>query len=94
MDLWIRSQDKKILEKVNKLYVTTFSENKGFGIYDLVSDDIDDCDIPLGFYESEERALEVLDDIFEVLGEVDVIDKESRKEVALGANKHYIMPEE
>lgn len=66
MDLWIRSQDRKIFQKVNKLYVATFSEEQGFGIYDLRYDDledIDDCDVPLGFYKSKKRALEVLDDI-------------------------------
>lgn len=66
MDLWIRSQDKKILKQVKKLYVTTYSETLGFGIYDLNYDDledIDDTDVPLGFYKSKERALKVLDDI-------------------------------
>ena len=66
MELWIRSQNKKILQKVNKLYATTYSEEAGYGIYDLSYDDledIDDCDVPLGFYKSKERALEVLDEI-------------------------------
>lgn len=61
MDLWIRSQDKNILQKVNKLYVTTYAEENGYGIYDI--QEVDDCDIPLGFYKTRERALEVLDDI-------------------------------
>jgi hypothetical protein len=66
MELWIRSQDKKILQQVKNLYVATYSEERGFGIYDLRYDDledIDDCDVPLGFYKSKERALEVLDEI-------------------------------
>ena len=66
MELWVRSQDKKILQKVNKLYATTYSEEAGYGIYYLRYDDledIDDCDVPLGFYKSKERALEVLDEI-------------------------------
>lgn len=66
MDLWIRSQDKKILQQVKKLYVATYSEETGYGIYDLRYDDledIDDCDVPLGFYKTKERALEVLDEI-------------------------------
>lgn len=70
MELWIRSQDKKILQKVNKLYVATYSEEVGYGIYDLRYDDledIDDCDILLGFYKSKERALEVLDEIQNIL---------------------------
>ena len=70
MELWIRSQNKKILQKVNKLYATTYSEEAGYGIYDLRYDDledIDDCDVPLGFYKSKERALEVLDEIQNLL---------------------------
>ena len=66
MELWIRSQDKKILQQVKKLYVATYSEETGYGIYDLRYDDledIDDCDVPLGFYKTKERALEVLDKI-------------------------------
>lgn len=63
MELWIRSQDKNILEKVNKLYVATCEEENGFGIYDIIYDDLDDCDVPLGFYKTKERALEVLYEI-------------------------------
>ena len=84
MELWIRSQDKNILEKITKLYVSTFDEEKGFGIYDLIDDDLDDCDIPLGFYETKERALEVLDHIqflIERTGELnyDILDKVKNK---------------
>ena len=61
MDLWIRSQQKNILQKVSKLYVTTYAEENGYGVYDI--QEVDDCDIPLGFYETRERALEVLDEI-------------------------------
>lgn len=70
MEIWIRSQDKKTLQKVNKLYATTYSEEAGYGIYDLSYDDledIDDCDVPLGFYKTKERALEVLDEIQDIL---------------------------
>ena len=67
MELWIRSQEKNIFEKVNKLYVSTYNEEEGYGIYDLIADDIDDCDTPLGFYKTRERALEVLDEIHQRL---------------------------
>lgn len=67
MELWIRSQDKTILQKVNKLYVCKYAEKKGYGIYDLLCNDLDDCDVPLGFYKTRERALEVLDRIQEVV---------------------------
>lgn len=63
MELWIRSQDRKILKKVNQLYVTTFNDELGYGIYDINHEDLDDCDISLGFYKTKERALKVLDEI-------------------------------
>ena len=63
MELWIRSQDKAILQKVNRLYVCKCAEEKGYGIYDLLYNDLDDCDVPLGFYKTRERALEVLNEI-------------------------------
>ena len=65
MDLWVRSQDKNILQKVKKLYVTTYAEENGYGIYDI--QEVDDCDIPLGFYKTRERALEVFDAIQDLL---------------------------
>ncbi len=52
MDLWIRSQDKSTLLKINYLYV---NEN-----------DIHREDELLGTYKSKERALEVLDEINEI----------------------------
>lgn len=67
MELWVRSQKRNILEKVSQLYVTTYDEEEGFGIYARNYDDLDDCDIPLGFYKTRERALEVLDEIQKLL---------------------------
>ena len=56
MNLWIRSQDKKELIKSNRIYQyagTIYAEAKE--------------DIELGNYKSRERALEVLDEIQDVL---------------------------
>ena len=53
MDLWIRSQDRRILSKVS--YLQEHFGNGKYGIYDEA--------IPMGYYESEERALEVLDEM-------------------------------
>ena len=77
MDLWIRSQDKNILQKVNKLYVTTYAEENGYGIYDI--QEVDDCDIPLGFYKTRERALEILDEIQNILKPKYILDSSSIK---------------
>ena len=56
MELWIRSQDKKKLVKVDELKMETVKEGNTF-IYSHETD--------LGTYETKERALEVLDEIQE-----------------------------
>lgn len=53
MELWIRSQDRKSLKKVCDL--SEHFGNAKYGVYEDV--------LPLGYYETEERALEVLDEI-------------------------------
>ncbi|MBV4423442.1 hypothetical protein [Clostridium tyrobutyricum] len=66
--MWVRSQDKYSLVKANRLlivetaYVAKF--NKGYRIINQYkcTNDSDDYDI-LGEYETEKRALEVLDNM-------------------------------
>lgn len=53
MDLWIRSQNKTLLEKTDGIVLN----NKGFEIYSTKNGRI------FGRYKSKERALEVLNDI-------------------------------
>lgn len=60
MDLWIRTQDKKTLMKVNRIEV----EENYIVCYE---DDNDDLVIYMGEYNSEKRALEVLDEIQEYM---------------------------
>ena len=56
MNLWIRSQDKKLLIPINNaLYIPQSRTGENFGIFYK--------DIMLGYYTKEERALEVLDEI-------------------------------
>lgn len=55
MDLWVRSQDRRRLIKVDLLSIKDF--------YNIVSDDF----YVLGTYKTEERALEVLDEIQNIL---------------------------
>lgn len=57
MELWIRSQDKRILQQVNNLYLDASYDNKRISAY------IDDFATNLGEYKTKERALEVLDEI-------------------------------
>lgn len=56
--MWIRSQNKRILTKVNEVIVTFVDENKCFisGFWDKGSD-------TLGVYSTREKALKVLDEI-------------------------------
>lgn len=56
MNLWVRSQDKRILQKVDNIFLDANYENKRISTYDGES-------IELGTYETEERALQVLDEI-------------------------------
>ena len=56
--MWIRSQNKKILSKVNEVLICTMDDNKYFieGFWNRGSD-------TLGIYSSEEKALKLLDEI-------------------------------
>lgn len=56
MNLWIRSQDKRILQKVDNIFLDANYGNKRISTYD--GDNIE-----LGTYKTKERALEVLDEI-------------------------------
>ena len=56
MNLWVRSQDKRILQKVDNIFLDANYENKRISTYD--GDNIE-----LGSYKTKERAIEVLDEI-------------------------------
>lgn len=60
MELWIRSQDKRILQKVDNIFLDANYENKRISTYD--GDNVE-----LGTYKTKERALEVLDEIQDLL---------------------------
>jgi hypothetical protein len=59
MELWIRSQDKRILIKVYNVFLNANYDNKRISTYD------GDSNTTLGEYKTKERALEVLDEIQE-----------------------------
>lgn len=61
MELWIRSQDKRILIKVYNIFLNANYDNKRINTYD------GDSNITLGEYKTKERALEVLDEIEKTL---------------------------
>ena len=58
MDLWIKSQDKEVLILANHLDIYQIDEN----VYAIEESGVD-----LGTYKSKERALEVLDEIQNIL---------------------------
>lgn len=60
MELWVRSQDKERLCKVNNLFI------KNFSICCSCNDENNDYDY-LGVYSTKERALEVLDEIQDLM---------------------------
>jgi len=57
MDLWIRSQDRKYLGKINEVLYAKVEDKHTLYIH------LAHMTFPLGVYESEERALEVLYEI-------------------------------
>lgn len=59
MDLWIRSQDRRISQKVDNIILNANYENK------RICSLVDDYEVELATYETKERALEVLDEIQE-----------------------------
>ena len=66
MDLWIRSQDRERLIKVNTLFVEYNGDVDPTIIsYRIVADK---C-IDLGIYKSKERALEILDEIDKLMSD-------------------------
>ena len=62
MELWIRSQDKKLLMKSTELRYNQKKEDYSILAYDTKGDYR-----LLGIYKSKERALEVLDEIQDLL---------------------------
>lgn len=69
MDLWIRSQNKKGLIKVENLTITSSFVNNEKEIFYIINNSINNkCS--LGHYETEERALEILNEIHQILASI------------------------
>lgn len=62
MELWVRSQDKRILTKIEEVNINYNEENQIIANHKQLSGDEEDYTI-LGTYKTTERALEVLDEI-------------------------------
>lgn len=91
MELWIRSQDKKQLLKVNDgLFIAngfTDTDDSFIGIKNVGH---------VGRYKTEKRALEILDEIRDELISSDFMPIEKKEEVVLtcGSARIYEMPKD
>lgn len=72
MNLWVRSQDKRILQKVDNIFLDANYGNKIISTYD--GDNTE-----LGAYKKKERALEILDEIQNILRPKYILDSSSIK---------------
>ena len=64
MELWIRSQDKTKLVKVNYCYIMDQQDH-----FTIIGETIDSGPI-IGIYKTKERALEVLDETDDLMREL------------------------
>ena len=62
MDLWIRSQNRALLEKAETIKIAHYIKNKK-----LTNSIVVNNDYIFGEYKTKERALEVLDEIQDIL---------------------------
>ncbi len=68
MNLWIRSQNKTILAKVNKIEIKKDHDKYAIVSERFIDDDYrEDVYVCLGKYKERKRALEVLDEIQDFL---------------------------
>lgn len=88
MELWIRSQDKIKLVKVNYVYI--MESNNHFTIY---GETIDSSPI-IGTYKIKERALEVLDEIQKLLQPQMVLSKVGKPIAETCDGTVYVNPNE
>ena len=91
MELWVRSQDRMLLSRTVDIRIVI--EQEGTSIID------DTTSYILGMYESEERALEVLDEIQKYINnECEFLEREQHTSMGIYINKEqmrvYEMPKE
>ena len=78
MELWIRSQDRESIFKVKNVFYSTDKENEHL-IRTIIIDDLRNGIVKLGQYFTKERALEVLDEIQNILNPKYILDTSSIK---------------
>lgn len=95
MNLWIRSQDRIILSKVDAMQIKERqNRNYKYGDLDKANEySIHNGFIEIGIYATKERALEVLDEIQNKISEYKMVDIGYHSEFICN-NIVYEMPEE
>ena len=94
MDLWIRSQDKRMLTKIDYLYLEVNDGREILGGNHYMINQ------SLGIYKSKERALEVLDEIQERIVNLQLVNLEEKGKARADVYKNeylrcvYEMPKE
>lgn len=74
MDLWIRSQEKERLIKPTDFYIEeTIDYVNEYSEFDIYALNYANNDIRIGTYQTKERALEVLDDIQNIVNAKTII---------------------
>lgn len=66
MDLWIRTQDKSSLRKVNGVVLLKFEREEYWALFPFTHEDVSKG-MYFGIYKTKERALQVLDEIQNLL---------------------------
>ena len=69
LDMWIRSQDKLKLVDAKAVYINYHNHNEIMGSVG----GSEDTDYPLGTYVTEERTLEMLDEVHRYIEEVEKV---------------------
>lgn len=85
MNLWVRSQDKRILQKVDNIFLDANYENKRISTYD--GDNVE-----LGTYKTKERAIEVLDEIQNILKPKMIVNTYKVEQAKLCDGTQFIQP--
>ena len=81
----MRSQDKRILQKVDNIFLDANYENKRISTYD--GDNIE-----LGTYKTKERAIEVLDEIQNILKPKMIVNTYKVEQAKLCDGTQFIQP--
>ena len=85
MNLWIRTRNRAGILKCEKLYIQVL--NGEFYI-------LNENEFPLGTYKTRERALEVLDEIQDILISSEYMNINNDEVMTCGSCKVYEMPKE